>query len=147
MYGHLLNFGRNRTGDDCVLYTIKIDCEHRREESSSTFSGPCTPRRCSVRRVVYSLLREYLARIDTLDSREETLVTLQVHGTHSVTNSPGRLSVSGDMWAPARWSRRKAVPAFELQGFERQLHAANNCLSRNPLKILESTAEELNLKT
>lgn len=57
---------------------MKVDCdvEHRQGEISSTLS----PRRCSVTRV-YSLLREYLARIDTLESREETLVTLQVHGT------------------------------------------------------------------
>lgn len=75
--------------------------EHRRGKSVSKYANFYIPRQCSVRRV-YSFLREYLARIDTLDSREETLVTLQVHGTLGNELARETIFVSGDMWAPAR---------------------------------------------
>lgn len=139
VYGHLLNFDRNRVGGGGhILHTMARWtknkgwlCKMARE--GLVYADSRTLQRCSVRRV-YSLLREYLARIDTLGSREEALVTLQVHGTlNSVTNSPGRLSVSSDMWAPAQWSRRKVVSAFK-SGFE--LSVSSNCLSRNPLRNL-----------
>jgi len=71
-----------------------IDCVKNRRQSSFTFIFAFLN---DVR--VFISLRKYPTQIDTLNLREETLVTPQVHGNELARE---RLSVNGDMWAPAR---------------------------------------------